>query len=234
MTGVLVALLFWSNLIVVAFNLLPGLPLDGGRLLRSVVWATRKSRLTGTRAGAVTGRALGRARRADRAHRRPHHVRRRRRAAQHPARDVHVDRRRPGAARRPDHGPRPDRRPRAVAASRAARAVRHLGGRGAAPDLERARPRARARRRARPPGRDRRRGADRVRPDRTAGRGRNSPPSPGPWRTGSSCPVGLAGEDLLDAVRRTPANEYLVVNADGSPAGILSTIDLAHALQAST
>jgi hypothetical protein len=32
-------------------------------------------------------------------------------------------------------------------------------------------------------------------------------------------------------VRRTPANEYLVVNTDGSPVGILSTIDLAAALR---
>ncbi|MGO4758527.1 site-2 protease family protein, partial [Streptomyces sp. 2MCAF27] len=36
--GVLLAGLMISNLIVAAFNLLPGLPLDGGRMLRAVVW----------------------------------------------------------------------------------------------------------------------------------------------------------------------------------------------------
>jgi Zn-dependent protease/CBS domain-containing protein len=34
----LVELLFWSNLVLAGFNLLPGLPLDGGRLLRAAVW----------------------------------------------------------------------------------------------------------------------------------------------------------------------------------------------------
>lgn len=58
MPGVLVLLLFWGNLIVVVFNLLPGLPLDGGRLLRSLVWALAKSRLAGTRAGAWAGRVV--------------------------------------------------------------------------------------------------------------------------------------------------------------------------------
>jgi CBS domain containing-hemolysin-like protein len=42
---------------------------------------------------------------------------------------------------------------------------------------------------------------------------------------------GLSGEDLLAAVRATPAHEYLVVNTDGSPAGILATADLASALK---
>jgi Zn-dependent protease len=58
MPGVLVLLLLWGNLVVVVFNLLPGLPLDGGRLLRSLVWAVAKSRLAGTRAGAWAGRAV--------------------------------------------------------------------------------------------------------------------------------------------------------------------------------
>ncbi len=56
--GVLLAGLMISNLIVAAFNLLPGLPLDGGRMLRAVVWKVTGRAMTGTVAAAWTGRAL--------------------------------------------------------------------------------------------------------------------------------------------------------------------------------
>ncbi|WP_329320056.1 site-2 protease family protein [Streptomyces sp. NBC_01262] len=56
--GVLLAGLMISNLIVAAFNLLPGLPLDGGRMLRAVVWKITGKPMTGTVAAAWTGRAL--------------------------------------------------------------------------------------------------------------------------------------------------------------------------------
>ncbi|MER7395716.1 site-2 protease family protein [Streptomyces sp. NPDC000151] len=56
--GVLVAGLMISNLIVAIFNLLPGLPLDGGRMLRAVVWAISGKPMTGTVAAAWVGRAL--------------------------------------------------------------------------------------------------------------------------------------------------------------------------------
>ena len=68
------------------------------------------------------------------------------------------------------------------------------------------------------------------------------PPERRPWTTvtevarplehGLILPRGLGGEELLAAVRETPATEYLVVNADGSPAGILASADLVTALQA--
>ncbi|MGW0333586.1 site-2 protease family protein [Streptomyces sp. NPDC003011] len=56
--GVLLAGLMISNLIVAAFNLLPGLPLDGGRMLRAIVWKITGRPMTGTVAAAWVGRAL--------------------------------------------------------------------------------------------------------------------------------------------------------------------------------
>ncbi|MBQ0854436.1 site-2 protease family protein [Streptomyces sp. BH-SS-21] len=56
--GVLLGGLMISNLIVAAFNLLPGLPLDGGRMLRAVVWKITGKPMSGTIAAAWVGRAL--------------------------------------------------------------------------------------------------------------------------------------------------------------------------------
>ncbi|MEV6885533.1 site-2 protease family protein [Streptomyces sp. NPDC051135] len=56
--GVLLAGLMVSNLLVAAFNLLPGLPLDGGRMLRAVVWKITGKPMSGTVAAAWVGRAL--------------------------------------------------------------------------------------------------------------------------------------------------------------------------------
>ncbi|MCS0636127.1 site-2 protease family protein [Streptomyces sp. LP05-1] len=56
--AVLLAGLMISNLIVAVFNLLPGLPLDGGRMLRAVVWKLTGRPMAGTVAAAWVGRAL--------------------------------------------------------------------------------------------------------------------------------------------------------------------------------
>jgi Zn-dependent protease len=55
---------FWlgyANLLLLAFNMLPALPLDGGRVLRSVLWARRGDLADATRTAVVVSRAFGRA-----------------------------------------------------------------------------------------------------------------------------------------------------------------------------
>ncbi len=50
--------LAWSNIIVAVFNALPGLPLDGGRALRAVVWGVTGNRHRATIVAGWTGRVL--------------------------------------------------------------------------------------------------------------------------------------------------------------------------------
>jgi len=47
------------NLSLAIFNLLPGLPLDGGRVLRAIVWAASGNFSQATRVAALSGQALG-------------------------------------------------------------------------------------------------------------------------------------------------------------------------------
>jgi len=54
----LIQQLVWANLLVGLFNLLPGLPLDGGRMLRAGVWKVSHSPTTGTVVAAWAGRVL--------------------------------------------------------------------------------------------------------------------------------------------------------------------------------
>jgi Zn-dependent protease len=47
-----------SNVIVAVFNILPGLPLDGGRALRAAVWGITRDRHLGTEVAGWVGRAV--------------------------------------------------------------------------------------------------------------------------------------------------------------------------------
>ena len=55
---VLFAGLTWSNAVVGAYNLLPGLPLDGGQLLRAALWRLTRNPRTGTIGAAWAGRVI--------------------------------------------------------------------------------------------------------------------------------------------------------------------------------
>ena len=56
--GALLSQLVWANLLIGGFNLLPGLPLDGGRMLRAGVWKLTGRPGAGTVAAAWAGRGL--------------------------------------------------------------------------------------------------------------------------------------------------------------------------------
>ena len=57
-TGAVIRQLMVANVLVGLFNLLPGLPLDGGRMLRAVIWKITKKPTTATIAAAWAGRIL--------------------------------------------------------------------------------------------------------------------------------------------------------------------------------
>jgi Zn-dependent protease/CBS domain-containing protein len=56
--GALVFQLMFANFVVGFFNLLPGLPLDGGQMLRAVIWAVTKKPNNATIVAAWVGRGL--------------------------------------------------------------------------------------------------------------------------------------------------------------------------------
>jgi len=58
-TAVLFGYVAFINLLLGFFNLLPGLPLDGGRILRAAVWQVRGNRVSATRVAARSGMAVG-------------------------------------------------------------------------------------------------------------------------------------------------------------------------------
>jgi Zn-dependent protease len=60
--GPTTSVLFWlagANFMVAGFNMLPGLPLDGGRVLRAAIWSATGDLQRATRAAAIAGQVVG-------------------------------------------------------------------------------------------------------------------------------------------------------------------------------
>jgi len=56
--GAAAGYLAYANIVLAIFNFLPALPLDGGRVLHALVWASTKDRLRATRIAARLGRLI--------------------------------------------------------------------------------------------------------------------------------------------------------------------------------
>jgi Zn-dependent protease/predicted transcriptional regulator len=54
-----VGYLAWTNLVLAGFNLVPGFPLDGGRLLRAAIWRATGSLGRATQIASTAGQAVG-------------------------------------------------------------------------------------------------------------------------------------------------------------------------------
>ena len=81
--------------------------------------------------------------------------------------------------------------------------------------------------------------ADFAGPEQAQARSRLLPPprrsrtaEPGqPQGRSSRLPADISGEDLVRAITRTPASEYVLVEADGSVFGVLTTADVDRAFR---
>jgi Zn-dependent protease/CBS domain-containing protein len=58
MLGALAAWLAWTNFALATFNLVPGFPLDGGRIFRAIVWGITKDYSRSTRIAARSGQLI--------------------------------------------------------------------------------------------------------------------------------------------------------------------------------
>lgn len=58
MIGALAGYLWWTNLMLGTFNLLPGFPLDGGRIFRAIVWGMTKDFSKATRVAGASGKLI--------------------------------------------------------------------------------------------------------------------------------------------------------------------------------
>src|SRR6516164_730444 len=58
MLGALSTHLYETNILLAAFNLLPGFPLDGGRIFRAMVWGATKDYARATRVAGASGKLI--------------------------------------------------------------------------------------------------------------------------------------------------------------------------------